>query len=64
LGEALHIHHAYIGLFLVIWSVAVIGFRAFMIGDYNPWLAWGGLLVGAVLVVHDTLWHLRHRGKR
>lgn len=63
-GETLHIYHAYIGVFLIVWSVAVIGFKALMIGEYNPWLAIGGLLLGIVLLVHDVLWHLRHRKNR
>jgi hypothetical protein len=61
----LHIHHGYVGAFLILWSLAVIvGFRSLMIGEYNPWLAWGGLLLGIVLLVHDVLWHMRHRESR
>jgi hypothetical protein len=56
-----HIHHGYIGGFLIMWSSAVIFFRTLMIGDYNPWLAWGGLLLGVGLLIHDVLWHMRHR---
>ena len=58
-GEKLHIHHWYIGAFLVAWSILVIGFKSFMIGEFNPWLAWGGL--GVALVFHDALCHLNNR---
>ena len=57
----MHIHHAYIGLFLMAWSLAAILFRALLIGEYNPWLAWGGLILGTGLFVHDLWWHLTHR---
>lgn len=60
----MHIHHAYIGLGLMIWSIAVIGFGALMIGEYTPWLAWGGLFLGVALFVHDILWHITHRKGR
>ena len=60
----MYIHHGYIGVFLIFWSVAAIGFKTLIIGEYNPWLAWGGLLLGIVLLVHDVLWHWRHRKNR
>ncbi|MEW6221850.1 MAG: hypothetical protein AB1476_00805 [Candidatus Hadarchaeota archaeon] len=60
----MHIHHAYMGLFLMIWSIAAIFFRAFLIGEYNPLLAGGGLLVGTALFAHDLWWHSTHRKKR
>lgn len=60
----MHIHHAYVGLGLIIWSVAVIGLGAFMIGEYILWVAWGGLLLGIALFVHDALSHLAHRKRR
>ena len=63
-GGGLHVHHAYIGLFLMAWSLAVIFFRVGVIGEYNPWLAWGGLVLGMVLFIHDVLWHVIHRKKR
>lgn len=60
----MRIHHAYMGIVLIFWSVAVLGFKALMIGEFNPWLAWGGLLIGIALLSHDVLWHFRHREKR
>lgn len=63
-GEKLHIHHGYIGVFLIVWSVLTINFGMFVIGEFNPWLAWSGLVAGAVLVSHDVLYHLRNKKKR
>lgn len=60
----MHIHHAYIGLGLMVWSLVAIFFHALIIGAYNPWLAGGGLVVGTGLFVHDLWWHLTHRKKR
>ncbi|MDI6642814.1 MAG: hypothetical protein QMD95_02025 [Candidatus Hodarchaeaceae archaeon] len=60
----MRIHHGYIGIVLIVWSIVVIGFGRLMIGEFNPWLAWGGLLLGVALVVHDVLWHAKHRKGR
>gem|GEM_PF-2577003 len=59
----MHIHHGYIGAFLVAWSILVVGFKFLMIGDFTLWLAWGGLGFGVALLVHDTLYHLNNREK-
>ena len=60
----MHIHHAYIGIVLILWSTAVIWTGALMIGEFKPWLAWGGLLLGVGLLVHDVLSHAKKREKR
>lgn len=63
-GEKLHIHHGYIGIFLIVWSILAINFGIFLIGEFNPQLAWSGLVAGAVLVGHDVLYHLGNRRMR
>lgn len=55
------IHHAYIGLFLIFWSLLVIFFRFGVIGKYNPCLAWLGLALGIILFIHDVYWHATHK---
>jgi hypothetical protein len=44
-----------IGLVLIVWSVLVIGFQVAMIGEYRPWLAYGGLVLGLLLLAYDVL---------
>jgi hypothetical protein len=60
---SLHIHHGYIGAFLVGWSILTTGFGIFVMGEYNPWLALMGFLIGASLLIHDFHHHLSHRGE-
>jgi len=54
---------AAIGLVLIVWSILVIGFRVAMIGEYRPWLAWGGLVLGILLFVCDV-WRSTRLRKR
>jgi hypothetical protein len=44
------------------WSALAAGFRLFLVGEYNPWLARAGFLVGGALLIHDLYWHL-NRGR-
>ena len=42
---------ACIGLILIVWSILVIGgVQAVTIGEYRAWLAWGGVVLGVVLL--------------
>ena len=49
------------GLVLIVWSILVIGFQVAMIGEYRPWLAWGGLVLGLLFLVYDVWRSLRLR---
>jgi hypothetical protein len=42
------IHHAYIGLFLILWSLLVIFFNLDAIRKYNPNLVWLVLALGSL----------------
>jgi vacuolar-type H+-ATPase subunit I/STV1 len=55
------IHHAYIGLFLILWSLLAIFFNLDAIRKYNPNLVWLVLALGIILFVHDAYWHLTHK---
>jgi len=52
---------AAIGLVLTVWSILVIGFQVAMIGEYRPWLAWGGLVLGILLLAYDVQISMRLR---
>ncbi|MCJ7719904.1 MAG: hypothetical protein MUO36_00335 [Candidatus Hadarchaeum sp.] len=39
---------------LIVWSILVIGFQFAMIGEYRSWLAWGGLVLGLLLLAYDV----------
>ncbi len=52
----MRIHHAYVGIFLIVWSL-LTG----VIGEYSPPIAYTGLGVGLVLLVHDVYWHITHK---
>jgi hypothetical protein len=58
--QFLRFHHGYIGLALIIWSTLAYLFRIGVIGEYNPYLAMFGFIVGVILIVHDVWWHLEH----
>jgi hypothetical protein len=55
------VHHAYIGLVLVVWSLLAHFYRIGVIGEYNMYFAMFCLGVGVFLIVHDVWWHLTHR---
>jgi hypothetical protein len=42
------------GSVLIVWSILVIGFQVAMIGEYRSWLAWGGLVLGLLLLMYDV----------
>ncbi len=47
---------ACVGLVLLVWSTLVIGgVQVVTIGEYKPWLAWGGLVLGALLLGY-SIW--------
>jgi hypothetical protein len=52
-----------IGLILIFWSILVIGPHVAMIGEYRPWLAWGGLVLGVLLLVYGV-WRIMRLRKR
>jgi hypothetical protein len=47
-------YYAATGLVLIVWSILVIGFQVAMIDEYRPWLAWGGLVLGLLLLAYDV----------
>lgn len=59
----MHIHHAYIGAGLMAWSAVATAFKVLIIGEFNPWLAFAGFILGGILLAHDLHWHLSHREK-
>jgi hypothetical protein len=57
----MRVHHAYIGLVLVVWSLLAHFYRIGVIGEYNVYFSMFCLSVGVFLIVHDVWWHLTHR---
>ncbi|GEM_PF-1883711 len=43
-----------LGLILIVWSILVIGgVQAVTISEYRAWLAWGGVVLGAVFLAYS-----------
>ncbi len=60
----LHKYYVYIGALLMGWSGLATGFRAMIIGDYNPYLAATGFLIGGALLAYSINRRLSHpKGK-
>lgn len=57
----MRIHHAYVGLALMLFSALSIACDFHPFGDHNPLIAWGAFATGLIVFLHDAIWHLTHR---
>ncbi len=60
----MNVYSTYIGVLLMGWSGLTTGFRAMIIGDYNPYLSAAGFLIGGAILAYSVNRRLSHpKGK-
>ncbi|MEM2878280.1 MAG: hypothetical protein QXG10_01840 [Candidatus Hadarchaeales archaeon] len=59
----MHVHHAYIGLALMLISALSMWFRFSFLVEYKFCVALAFFVLGLVVFLHDLVWHLTHRRK-